>query len=71
MKRKAIISYGTGYKNNQFKFTLIGDNGEVVGKSSEFYTTKTKCKKTLVKYFSDFGIIDKTIKQTNNEQYDT
>jgi uncharacterized protein YegP (UPF0339 family) len=62
MKRKAIISYGTGYKHKQFKFTLIGDNGEVVGRSSEFYTRKAKCINTLKKYFPKFKIVDTTKK---------
>lgn len=61
MKRKAIIRYGTGYKHNQFKFVLKGDNGEVVGKSSEFYKRKESAIKTLNKYFPGFQIVDKTV----------
>jgi len=59
---KAIIKrIARGKLGGQFRFVLIGDNGEVVAQSwAESYTTKQMAKKTLKKYFPNFEIEDLT-----------
>lgn len=46
-------------RNSQFRFNLIGLNGEKIA-TSETYTTKAKAKKTLCTYFPSFEVVDKT-----------
>lgn len=59
---KAIIkTVSHGKKKGQFRFTLVGDNGEVIGGScSETYTQKHNVTELLEKYFPSFPIEDKT-----------
>jgi len=45
--------------NGQFRFNLIGTNGEKIA-TSETYTRKAKALQTLNKYFFVFEIVDKT-----------
>jgi len=63
--RRAIIKrVNKGRNKGQFRFVLIGDNGEMVADSHpETYTAKAMCKKTLTKYFASFRIVDETLKQ--------
>lgn len=56
----AIITRGKGTKSKQFKFNLVGDNGEKLCNGSEFYTRKHNALKTLSRYFGNFEVIDKT-----------
>lgn len=46
-------------RNKQFRFNLIGDNGEIIG-TSETYRTKAKAIKTVKTYHPTFKIVDKT-----------
>lgn len=47
-------------RNNQFRFNLVGNNGEKIA-TSETYTSKAMAKKTLKKYFPGFSLVDKTV----------
>lgn len=49
---KAIIKQT---KSKQFRFNLVGNNGEKIA-TSETYTKKEKAVKTLSKYFPEFAI---------------
>lgn len=42
-------------KNKQYRFNLIGDNGEKIA-TSETYTRRVKAIQTLNKYFPKFSI---------------
>lgn len=44
-------------RNNQFRFNLIGTNGEKIA-TSETYTRKAKAIQTLKKYFPGFKIVE-------------
>lgn len=48
-------------KNQQFRFNLIGENGEPIA-TSETYTNKAKAKKTIFVYFPDAEVEDWTRK---------
>lgn len=61
VKRKAIIRKGTGIYDNQFRFILVGDNGEPVGGSNnEWYYSKQSAVDTLREYYPGFRIVDKS-----------
>jgi uncharacterized protein YegP (UPF0339 family) len=45
-------------RNKEFRFNLIGDNGEKIA-TSETYTRKAKAIKTLSKYFPEFEVVFK------------
>lgn len=63
MKKALIKRVAKGHKTGQFRFTLVGKNGEVVAQSgTETYTTKAMCLKTLRTYFGDFEVVDTTKK---------
>lgn len=64
--KKAIITLVTRGKNKgQFRFTLIGINGEPVANSHpETYTQKHSCIETLESNFPDFVIIHTTVPGT-------
>lgn len=51
---KAIIKKT---KNSQFRFNLVGTNGEKIA-TSETYTRKAKAVQTLKRYFSKFKIVE-------------
>lgn len=55
---KAVI---TLTRNREYRFNLIGSNGEKIA-TSETYTRKAKAVKTLNNYFPSFLIEDKTKK---------
>ncbi len=61
---KAVIKQVThGKRKGEYRFNLIGDNGEVIGGScSETYTQKHNVMDVLEKYFPLFTIEDKTNK---------
>lgn len=44
-------------RNNQYRFNLIGTNGEKIA-TSETYTRKSKAIQTLTKYFKEFPIVE-------------
>lgn len=48
-----------GKKKGQFRFNLLGKNGEIIA-VSETYTQKHNVIEVLEVYFSNFKIIDKT-----------
>lgn len=52
-------------RNNQFRFNLVGNNGEKIA-TSETYTSKAMAKKTLKKYFPKFKLDDQTIIKGKN-----
>lgn len=58
-KRYAILYDAKGKTKGQFRFKLIGDNGEVVG-VGEAYTTKAMALKTLHQYHPAFPVHDIT-----------
>lgn len=60
--KKAIISaVKTGKLKGQFRFTLTGKNGKVIGQSyPETYTQKQNCISTLKANLPDFKIMDET-----------
>lgn len=49
-------------RNAQFSFRLIGANGEKIAQSEQ-YTTKRKCRETVVEYFPGRTIEDLTRKK--------
>lgn len=55
----AVIKKVThGKKKGQYRFTLVGDNGEIVGVGSEAYTQKHNVTEVITKYFAQFSIVD-------------
>lgn len=46
-------------RNKQFRFNLIGRNGEKIA-TSETYTRKAKAVQTILQYFGVSEIVDKT-----------
>ncbi len=60
---KAIITRVThGKRKGEFRFKLIGVNGEQVGTSgTETYTQKHNVLEVLAVYFSQFPVVDKTV----------
>ena len=59
---KAIITkVSHGRKKGEFRFKLVGKNGEVIATSgSETYTQKHNVTEVLADYFSNFTVEDKT-----------
>lgn len=59
---KAIITkVSHGRKKGEFRFKLVGKNGEVIATSgSETYTQKHNVTEVLGDYFSNFTVVDKT-----------
>lgn len=53
---KAIIKKT---KSGEFRFNLVGDNGEKIA-TSETYKTKQMATKTLTKCFPVFEVVDET-----------
>lgn len=54
-----IKTVSRGKEKGQFRFILIGNNGEPVAQSwPESYATKQKCVQTLKRLFPDFEIVD-------------
>ena len=53
---KAIIKKS---KNGEFRFNLLGDNGEKIA-TSEAYKTKQMAVKTLTNCFPAFEVVDET-----------
>lgn len=60
---KVIITRVThGKRKGEFRFKLVGKNGEVVATSgTETYTQKHNVIEVLEVYFFNFPIVDKTI----------
>jgi uncharacterized protein YegP (UPF0339 family) len=59
---KAIIKkVNKGKRVGQFKFKLVGDNGEDLSQN-ESYTQKHNVMEVLTKYFPNFVIVDETVK---------
>lgn len=58
--KKAIIHKGAGEMAGQFTFYLQGWNSKVIAKASEHYTRKASAIKTILNYFPDYVIVDKT-----------
>jgi len=59
---KAIILPGTGEKAGQFWYHLTASNGKIIAQSSEHYTRKANCIKTVQRNFPKFIIHDTTLK---------
>lgn len=62
---KALIKkVSKGKQKGQFRFVLIGKNGQVIATSgTENYTQKHSCIETLEANFPQFKIVDTTVKQ--------
>jgi uncharacterized protein YegP (UPF0339 family) len=59
MKKAVIKKVKAGKKAGQFRFELVGSNGETVAHSgTETYTQLHSCKETLQANFPDFKIIE-------------
>lgn len=59
--KATIKQISHGNFKGQFRFTLKGNNNEIIA-TSESYTQKHNVIEVLEKYFSNFEIIDKTKK---------
>jgi uncharacterized protein YegP (UPF0339 family) len=60
-KKAEITRVSRGKHKGEFKFQLIGGNGEPVAQSyPESYPAKQSCIKTLKNDFPDFEIVDLT-----------
>lgn len=59
---KAIITQVShGKRKGEFRFKLVGKNGEVIATSgSETYTQKHNVTEVLADYFPGFSVVDKT-----------
>jgi hypothetical protein len=65
---RAIIKKIThGRAKGQFKFKLVGDNGEDLSQN-ESYTQKHNVTEVLVKYFPNFAIEDQTVNKKDLEE---
>lgn len=62
LKTRAMKAILKRTRNSEFRFNLVGANGEPIA-TGETYTKKAMAKKTLNKYFPEFHIIDKTKKK--------
>lgn len=64
MKKAIIKRVEKGKQQGQFRFVLKAANNEIIA-TSETYTRKYNCIKTVERHFPQFIIIDQTIAHAN------